>query len=158
MDWADMQQQPQAMEDDMTAVVLPVVGSVLSARVQISIASGLVDLNRCIKQATVRRPVAIQYIRMQRDAGHPDYQKVDMRQVEIHARELADTDEETIPHGLVDALDGGSVDGLFEGVDKAATPAERPCNLEVLARDMDTARPLIMVSWLHSAIQMRKRT
>ena len=108
-----MQQQLQAMEDEMTAVVLPVVGSVLASRVQISIASGLVDLNRCIKQVTVRRPVVIQYIRMQRDAGHPDCQKVDMRQAEIHARELADTDEETIPHGLVDVLDGGSVDGLF---------------------------------------------
>ena len=43
MDWADMQQQLQAMYMEMTAVVLPVVGSVLASRVQISIASGLVD-------------------------------------------------------------------------------------------------------------------
>ena len=146
MDWADMQQQLQEMEKQESVVALPVVGSVLASRVQISIASGLVDLNKCIKQATVRRPVVVQYIRMQRDAGHPDYQRVDMRQVELTARKLADTDEPSIPHGLVDVLDGDGADGLLEGMDKAATPAERPSNLKELTREMDKARPLIMLS------------
>ena len=57
---------------------MPVLGEVLAARVRIVIASGLVDLNALIKQATVRRNVVVQLIKMHRDAHHPDY-NVDLR-------------------------------------------------------------------------------
>ena len=66
MDWAAIQQQSQQLGKEESAVSLPVVGSVLASRVQIAIASDLVDLDKCIKQATVRRPIVIQFICMQR--------------------------------------------------------------------------------------------
>ena len=44
-----------------------------------------------IKQATVRRNVVVQLIRMHRDAGHEDYQHLDMKQVEARAKMLTNT-------------------------------------------------------------------
>ena len=121
-------------------------GAVLASRVQISIAAGLVDLNKCIKEATVRRNVVVQYIRMQQDAGHPDYQHVDMHRVELRARELTDSDVATIPSCLLDVLSEEATEDLSDGVDKAAAPAERLSNLEELTREMDRVRPQIMLA------------
>ena len=73
MDWAGMVKQLEAMEHNEAYRCVPVSGEALAARVQIQIQAGLVDLNRLIKQATVRRHVVVQFIRMWRDAGHPDY-------------------------------------------------------------------------------------
>ena len=52
----------------------PLSGEALAARVQVQITSGLRDLNKLVKQATVRRHIVEQLIRMWRDRGHPDYQ------------------------------------------------------------------------------------
>ena len=73
MDWSGMVQQLENMEHNETYRCVPMSGEALAARVQIQIQAGLVDLNRLIKQATVRRHVVVQLIRMWRDAGHPDY-------------------------------------------------------------------------------------
>ena len=99
-----MIEQLQKLEKEEPHISLPVVGEVLAARVRIAISSGLVDLNALIKQATVRRNIVVQLIRMHRDANHPDY-KVDMACVEKQAKTLAPTDEPTIPNGLLDVLD-----------------------------------------------------
>ena len=72
MDWSSMVDQLRKLEKDELHISLPVVGEVLAARVRIVIASGLVDLNALIKQATVRRNV-VELIKMHRDAKHPDY-------------------------------------------------------------------------------------
>lgn len=52
----------------------PLSGEALAARVQVQITSGLRDLNKLVKQASVRRHIVEQLIRMWRDRGHPDYQ------------------------------------------------------------------------------------
>ncbi len=44
-----MLQQLRRMNEEETFRCVPVVGEALAARVQIAIASGLVDLNRCLK-------------------------------------------------------------------------------------------------------------
>lgn len=62
------------MEKDEAYRCVPLSGEALAARVQVQIQVGPVDLIRLIKQATVRRHVAVQSIRANRDAGHPDYQ------------------------------------------------------------------------------------
>ena len=111
MDWRSTLEQLEHMEAAEAHVALPVMGAVLAARVRISIASGLVDLNRLLRQATVRRNVVVQLIRMRRDAGHPDYTSLDMRQVELRARELTTTDDPAIPNGLADFLEGAEYDG-----------------------------------------------
>ena len=59
------------------------------ARVRLWITSGLVDLNQHLKQATVRRDIVVQLFRMHRDAGHPDYGSIDMKEVERRAQALA---------------------------------------------------------------------
>ena len=41
--------------------------------------AGLFELDKVVKQATIRRNIVVQLIRMHRDAGHPDYQKVNMQ-------------------------------------------------------------------------------
>ena len=76
-----MIEQLQKLEKEEPHISLPVMGEVLAARVRIAISSGLVDLNALIKQATVRRNIVVQLIRMHRDANHPDY-KVDLACVE----------------------------------------------------------------------------
>jgi hypothetical protein len=53
------------------------------------VAAGLVDLNTFLKQATIRRDIVVQLIRMHRDGGHPDYQRGTMEEVELKARQLA---------------------------------------------------------------------
>ena len=121
------------------------VGEVLAARVRVVISSGLVDLNALIKQATVRRNIVVQLIRMHRDAKHPDY-KVDLRSVEERAKELAPTDEPTIPNGLTEILASEEEEDIpFLGTDKAATPAERIYDPEGLEKELDRARPLLLM-------------
>ena len=102
MDWGNLQSQIEAMEREEVHIALPVVGNVLAARVRVQIASGLVDLNKCLREATVRRPVVMQLIRMHRDAGFPEYQKLNMAEVARRCKELADRLEQGLD--LVGAL------------------------------------------------------
>ena len=99
MDWKHIQEQIDAI-DTHEVPMLPVTGGLLQARVGVAISAGLVDLNKVLKQATVRREIVVQLIRMKRDAGHPDYQKVNMADVQRRARELAPTDAPTVPSGV----------------------------------------------------------
>ena len=145
MDWASLCEQLDEREPKNVAPVLPVTGELLAAQVRVSISSGLVDLNKLMKQATVRRPVCVQLIRLLRDTGHPDYQ-VDMEQVETKSHELADTDDAVIPKGLVDVLDSDGEDNPPLGVDKAATPAERVWTRERLEAELHQARPQTLVA------------
>ena len=78
MDWNSLLTQLQKMEAEEIQISLPVLGAVLAARVRISITSGLIDLNKLLRHATVRRNIVVQLIRMQRDARHPDFRNVNM--------------------------------------------------------------------------------
>ena len=117
MDWSSLQDQFAKIDQGEARVSLPVVGEVLMSRVRLSITSGLVDLNKHMKQATVRRDIVVQLIQMHKDAGHPDYQSVNMQQVAEQAKQLADTDEPTIPAGLLDILDIESDEAMYDAVD-----------------------------------------
>ena len=141
-----MLQQLRRMNEEETFRCVPVVGQALAARVQIAITSGLVDLNRCLKQATVRRLIVEQLIRMWRDAGHPDFQGISMDRVKGQLQKLAPTDKPTVPPDVLPLVEEGeSEDDLYAGVDKAATPAERLVSEEALLRDMERSRPLVLV-------------
>lgn len=65
------------------------------------------------------------------------------------------TDKPTVPPEIVPLLDDENEEGegVYEGVDKAATPAERPTSEEALARDMDRARPLHLMAQRDSDAQ-----
>ena len=146
MDWDSMVEQFKKIEKQETNIVLPATGELLASRVRIAVASGLVDLNALLKQATVRRHIVVQLISMHRDAGHPDY-NVDMKEVKARAQKIATTDEPTIPSGLRDFLDPeDGMDVPFLGVDKAATPAERNYNIFGLQKELDRARPLLLMT------------
>ena len=108
MNWNDTLEQLRSMEKNESHVALPVQGAVLAARVRISITAGLVDLNRLIRQATMRRNIVVQFIHMHRYAGHPDYVGVDMRDVERLAQTFATNDELCIPNGLAEFFEIGS--------------------------------------------------
>ena len=126
-------------------VSLPVTGEVLANRVRLVISSGLVDLNKLLKQATVRKPIVLQLIAQQRDAGNVDYTNIDMAEVEENAKQLTSSDAAALPNGLADffnAEDRG--DKPFLGVDKAATPAERVYNFSGLESELDRARPMLL--------------
>jgi len=146
MDSKELRRQLQESEalEEGALVELPVTGERLAQRVRVFITSALLNLEKYIKQATVRREVVVQYIRMLRDAGHPDYAGIDMRGVEVRARRWLPTDAPTVPpeilpDGYLDV--SGSEDDEFLGTDKAATPAERCHTTDDLARNMDRARP-----------------
>ena len=62
MDWNSMMDQLKRMEKEEVHVSLPVTGAVLASRVRLVISSGLVDLNKLLKQATVRKPIVLQLI------------------------------------------------------------------------------------------------
>ena len=64
MDWSSTLEQLEKIEKGEERIILPVLGEVLIARVRLSITSGLVDLNKHMKQDTVRRDVVVQLIRM----------------------------------------------------------------------------------------------
>ena len=73
MDWKNIINQLEQISSQESYICHPMDTRVLAARVQLQIHAGLVDLNSLIKQATVRRHIIVQLIRMWRDAGHPDY-------------------------------------------------------------------------------------
>ena len=72
MDWADLLTQLERSREEDPLISLPVQGAVLAARVRVTIAAGLVDLTKFLRQATVRRNVVEQLVRMRKEAGHPD--------------------------------------------------------------------------------------
>ena len=148
MNWNDTLEQLRTMETNESHVALPIQGAVLAARVRISITAGLVDLNRLIRQATIRRNIVVQLIRMHRDVGHPDYAGIDMRDVERRAQTLATNDEPCIPNELAEFFDIESEEEKedFIGVDKAATPAERILSDTDLLREFERARPLALMA------------
>ena len=80
-----------------------------------------------------------QLIRMRKDAGHPDYQHVDMHDVGRRSRELAASDEPAIPSGLVEFSNAEYevAEESFSGVDKATTPAERAYTAADLQRNLE---------------------
>ena len=92
MDWVGILEQLEKAGRDAALISLPVQGAVLAARVRVTIAAGLVDLNKLLRQATVRRNVVEHLTRMRRDAGHPDYQRLDLADVRRRVRELATSD------------------------------------------------------------------
>jgi len=140
-----LKEELKTMEKAEKLISLPVTGAVLAQRVRVVIAAGLVDLNRLLKQATVRRNVIVQLIRMHRGANHPDYQRDSMESIELRARELAPTDDPTIPAGILDIITRDDDDEPFVGVDKAATPAERTHSVQDLEKELQRARPQILV-------------
>ena len=97
MDWDRLLEQLFDPDSQPTHITLPHTGGVLASKVRIFVSSGLVDLNKYIRQATVRRNVVVQLIRMFKDAGHMDYQHLNMDDVKTRSRDLADTDEPSIP-------------------------------------------------------------
>ena len=114
------------------------------------VAAGLVDLNKLLKQATIRRDIVVQLIRMHRDGGHPDYQRGTMEEVELKALQLAADVaggmEPAVPDGIVGMVDGEeNAEEPFLGVDKPATPAERIFSESNLEREMRRTRPQILV-------------
>ena len=143
MDGRSMLEQLEKMAKQDTHISLPITGAVLAARMRVVVTSGLVDVGRLLRQATVRRNVVVHLIRMHRDAGHPDYVNVDMRRVNRQAEQLAPTDDAAIPNGLAEFFNEGAEE--FVGVDKAATPAERTFSEADLARDLERGRPLLLV-------------
>ena len=62
-------------------------GEVLASRIRLVISSGLVDLNKLIKQATVRRHIVLRLIQHHIDAGEKDYLKVNMDEVRERMKE-----------------------------------------------------------------------
>ena len=105
MDWNHLLEQLAANESQQTHISLPHTGAVLASKVRVLISSGIIDLNKYIRQATVRRNVVVQLIRMFKDTGHMDYQHVNMDDVKKRSQDLASTDEPAIPLGLQEVLD-----------------------------------------------------
>ena len=69
MDWAGILEQLEKSQEEDALISLPVQGAVLAARVRVTIAAGLVELNKLLRQATVRRNVVEQLIRMRMEAA-----------------------------------------------------------------------------------------
>ena len=147
MDWGSILDQLDALEKQEARVALPVSGAVLTARVRVSLTAGLVDLNSILREATVRRDVVVQYIRLMKQKNHPDYKRIDMAEVQKRAAEMPLT-RNNIPSDVVDLMNELSESDKqdFMGVDKAATPAERAYAESDLARLMRRARPLTMTA------------
>ena len=137
--------------------MLPVHGAVLAAQVRLCITAGLVDLNKVLKEATVRVDIVIRLISMLKDSGHPDFQRVEMREVERLAWNLVPRNtsgqEATVPVGVLDVMDDTGAgesetdhtdseeENKKDGTtDKAATPAERSENIAQLERNCDRMR------------------
>ena len=124
MDWPGLLEQLEKTAQEEALVALPVQGAILAARVRVTIAAGLVDLNKLLRQATVRRNVVEQLIRMRKDAGHPDYQHVNMEEVHRRTRQLATADEPEIPSGLVEFLNAEDeiAEEFFQGSTRQRHP------------------------------------
>ena len=104
------------------------------------------DLNKYIKQATVRFDVMVQLIALHKAAGKPDYQHLDMERVRQRASDSNPSNEAAIPFGIEDVLDSSDDERLDATTDKAAAPAERVSNEVQLETEMDRARPLALVA------------
>ena len=135
-------------------VELPVTGEWLKMRCQISITSGLVELNKLLRQTTIRREHVLTYIKMKKDAGHKDFQHQDVGKVKKKLYAWIPTDAATIPpefqltcDALLDEL-GPSDD--FLGTDKQATPAERNQDPLQLQKDLERCRPQILCAQRHT--------
>ena len=59
MDWQNIRKQLEDISKDETKIVLPVHGEILATRVRLCITAGLVDLSKCLKEATVRVDIVI---------------------------------------------------------------------------------------------------
>ena len=114
---------------------------------------GLVDLNRLLREATVRYDVMVRLIQMHKDAGHSDYQATDMGRVRDKARVLNPTAEPSIPAEIAEMLDADEMERLDDTTDKAATPAERTFHEANLVREMARSRPMIVVAQRDSDAQ-----
>ncbi len=148
MNWGAILTQLQNLGRDERFRAVPKSEEVLVAQVKIAVTAGLVDLNPLLKQATVRRPIVEQLIRMWKDAGHADFGAVNMTHVSPRVTKLLrrDTDEPTVPGCILDAFPDDEEDGPADTeTDKAATPAERNWSEAALARDMDRATPQYML-------------
>ena len=86
-------------------------------------------------------------IRMRKEAGHPDYQRLDLDEVRRRSRALTTSDEPSILSGLVEFLNAEDevAEEFFPGVDKAATPAERAYTVADLSRNLERTRPQSLV-------------
>ena len=82
LDWNNLLEQLTQLDDkDIRRIAgsqsapadLPILGQALAARVQVEVKGGLLSIESCLKQATVRRDIAVNLIIMLRDLGHPDY-------------------------------------------------------------------------------------
>ena len=59
MNWEDLLEQLQELEAHEPHISLPVQGAVLAARVRITIAVGLAEYNKLLRQCTIRRNVVV---------------------------------------------------------------------------------------------------
>ena len=95
MDWLHIHEQIQELDAMPRVVDLPVSGEILTKRVKVSLSAGLVDLDKLLREATVRYDVMVRLIQMHKDAGHPDYMHCNMARVAQHANALNPDNE---PH------------------------------------------------------------
>ena len=140
--WQNIRRQLEQITTDDAKIVLPVHGEILASRVRLCITAGFVNLNKCLKEATVRVDIVIRLICMLKDSRHPVFQRVNMREVEVLAWNLVPRNtsghEATFPVGVEDLFDAtepgeSESDGTDHDhedkndgtTDKAATPAER---------------------------------
>ena len=75
--WSDLRIQLEVIAREDTHISQPVQGTALVRRVHITIAAGLVDACRLLKQATVRREVVVQVVKMRKGMGPPRLQQVE---------------------------------------------------------------------------------
>ena len=69
MDRICIMKQLDDMIDGDTRIALPITGALLTARVRIHISAGLVELNKHMREATVRRDIVVRLITMHRKRG-----------------------------------------------------------------------------------------
>ena len=146
MDWICIMKQLDDMIDGDTRIALPITGALLTARVRIHISAGLVELNKHMREATVRRDIVVRLITMHRNAGRKEYLHLKDEDIRAKANELTSSNEPAIPDDLVKMFDEDLEKELLQAeADKAATPAERLWSEKDLARDMERARPQSLV-------------
>ena len=57
--WEMLEGKLRELKQQELLIALPVAGAVLAQRVRVVIAAGLVDLNRLLEQATIRRKLSV---------------------------------------------------------------------------------------------------
>ena len=159
LDWSSLLKQLEELEANEVRRVtgaggvlppdLPIVGQALAARVQVEVQGGLMSISNVLKQATVRRDIVVRLIMMFHDLGHPDYFGIRRETIEAKARKAWKQSAPTIPSEVQRFLDGqgdkADFDNVYEGVDKAATPAELMSSADRLEREMARSRPLLLL-------------